>query len=59
MLIFAAGTRLLREKQVLGDPAGALSRGGSRTARAALRAWRGNQQFSLTKPLHKEYSTKT
>jgi hypothetical protein len=23
MLIFAAGTRLLREKQVLGDPAGA------------------------------------
>jgi hypothetical protein len=30
MLIGAEGTRLLREKQVKGDPAGAKRRGGSR-----------------------------
>jgi hypothetical protein len=33
LLIGAEGARLLREKQVLGDPTGALRRGGSRTAR--------------------------
>ena len=33
LLIGAEGVRLLREKQVLGDPTGALRRGGSRTAR--------------------------
>ncbi len=33
MLIGAEGTSLLREKLVLGDPAGAKRRGGSRTAR--------------------------
>jgi hypothetical protein len=33
MLIGAEGARLLREKRVKGDPAGAKRRGGSRTAR--------------------------
>ncbi|WP_335382280.1 hypothetical protein [Neobacillus drentensis] len=52
MLIGAEGTRLLREKLVLGDPAGAKRRGGSRTARGKRSAWSGNQQASLTKPLN-------
>jgi hypothetical protein len=54
MLIFAAGTRLLREKQDLGDPAGAMRRGGSRTARAALCAWSCNQQASLAQSFTKK-----
>ncbi|WP_335385050.1 hypothetical protein [Neobacillus drentensis] len=51
MLIGAEGTRLLREKLVLGDPAGTKRRGGSRTARGKRSAWSGNQQACLTKPI--------
>ncbi|WP_335386191.1 hypothetical protein [Neobacillus drentensis] len=48
------GTRLLREKPVFGDPAGAKSQGGSWTARGKRSAWSGNQHGCLTKPIKKE-----
>jgi hypothetical protein len=43
LLIGVEGTRLLREEQVTGDPAGAKRRGGSRTARGKRSAWNSNQ----------------
>jgi hypothetical protein len=54
MLIGEEGARLLREKRVKGDPAGAERRGGSPDRPRKASAWSGNQQASLTDLLFKK-----
>ncbi|CAH2713532.1 hypothetical protein BACCIP111895_00668 [Neobacillus rhizosphaerae] len=48
MLIRVEGARLLREKQVKGDPAGANSAEEAPDRPRKASAWSGNQQTSLT-----------
>jgi hypothetical protein len=51
-LIGAEGARLLREKQVKGDPSGLMLEEAPDRPRKAS-AWSGNQQASLTEPFVK------
>jgi hypothetical protein len=56
MLIGAEGARLLREYGTGENPAGGRSpEEAPRTARAALSAWSGNQQASITQPFFKKF----